>query len=592
VKPLDLPVDLEDVLTAFRARHGRTPRVLHIGNIANNAFYNASLLRKAGLECDVICYNYYHVMSCPEWEEADFDGTPPGDASAPRWYELSLGPYRRPRWFAQGPQPLCLDYLAARAAQSRTRAELLWRVLEIANRTASPMRLVAAVDQGWYFASKLQQIVSDPQAAAALRRRLFGKLQRIVSHPEPAVSLRRRLLPLERRIGRWAAALSLRAALMLLAVMRWLVVCCIRLAPDTLERTVQESGNAIGELAAATAAANQLVARFRAEFPERVDSLTETDLRTYEWNYARWKALLPHYDLIIGYSTDPAWVLMAGVPYFALEHGTLREIPFAPTPQGRCTALAYRLAEHVFVTNHDCLPNAHALAGDRVTFINHPYDEDRGLQVTGWEALRKELACALDADFLVFAPTRHDWVPGTGYADKANDVLIRAFCMLRRSGQRVGIIFCDWGANVDQSKALLRDAGCNSHVRWVAPMGLVHFQRTARACHVVADQFKLGAFGGIMFKALAVGAPVLTYLDDAPLRAHYPEPPPVVNCHSENEIVATISDLIAHPARLETLSRASRGWIKTYHAGSQTVAMQLRVFAHWLELRAQGVQGQ
>ena len=48
-------------------------RVLLIGNIANNAFWSARLLREAGVEADVLCYDDYWVMSSPEWEEADFD---------------------------------------------------------------------------------------------------------------------------------------------------------------------------------------------------------------------------------------------------------------------------------------------------------------------------------------------------------------------------------------------------------------------------------------------------------------------------------------------------------------------------------------
>ena len=46
----------------FNQKYGRSPRVLHIGNIANNAYNNAKLLNNAGLDCDVICYDYYHIM--------------------------------------------------------------------------------------------------------------------------------------------------------------------------------------------------------------------------------------------------------------------------------------------------------------------------------------------------------------------------------------------------------------------------------------------------------------------------------------------------------------------------------------------------
>ena len=52
----------EHWLHAFEASHGRKLRVLHIGNIANNGYLVAKLLRRAGIEADVLSYDYYHVM--------------------------------------------------------------------------------------------------------------------------------------------------------------------------------------------------------------------------------------------------------------------------------------------------------------------------------------------------------------------------------------------------------------------------------------------------------------------------------------------------------------------------------------------------
>ena len=41
-------------------------RVLHIGNVANNAYLNAKLLASAGVESDVLSYAHYHIMGSPE----------------------------------------------------------------------------------------------------------------------------------------------------------------------------------------------------------------------------------------------------------------------------------------------------------------------------------------------------------------------------------------------------------------------------------------------------------------------------------------------------------------------------------------------
>ena len=93
-------------LAAFGRRHGRKLRVLHVGNIANNAFLNAKFLRQAGVEADVLCYDYYHVMGTPEWEELDLR-RPYGDDFKPRFAPADLAGYTRPAWFIQGPLSEC-----------------------------------------------------------------------------------------------------------------------------------------------------------------------------------------------------------------------------------------------------------------------------------------------------------------------------------------------------------------------------------------------------------------------------------------------------------------------------------------------------
>jgi glycosyltransferase involved in cell wall biosynthesis len=70
-----------------------------VGNIANNAYNNAKFLRRKGVEADVLCYDYTHVMAQPEWEDAEFDGQP--DEFLPRWQELDLRGFERPPWFYQ-----------------------------------------------------------------------------------------------------------------------------------------------------------------------------------------------------------------------------------------------------------------------------------------------------------------------------------------------------------------------------------------------------------------------------------------------------------------------------------------------------------
>jgi len=537
-------------LEAFRARRKRAPRMLHIGNIANNAYNNARLLNLAGLDCDVICYDYYHIMACPEWEDGDFTGEI-DDHFRPDWTRVELNGFRRPPWFAQGPILACIDYLAARRAGDDARAQRLWAELAVANRTApatraqGPAALATSLERSRIrdlWPCKFMRVVAnDPHLLA----RLDNEFYRLPGGGSTAG-------------GIFALAASI-------PVLAFAAALRLALAPV---RALGEDGQVGRRIA-------ELRREFATAFPDRRDRMVAADVQSLRPLVGAWRALFDRYDLIQAYSTDPIIPLLAGRRYFAFEHGTLRDIPFAANPVGRTTSIAYRRAQHVFVTNFDCLDNAHALAEDRVTLINHPYDEDHGLRVTQWEPLRGRLAAELDAQVLFFFPTRHDWVEGTGYADKANDVFLRAFARLRREGLRAGLVCCPWGANVRESRELLARLGCAQHVKWVEPMDIVKFERMAKACHCVVDQFKLGAFGGVMFKAMAVGSPILTYLDEARILRQYAEIPPVINCRSEEQIVERFTRLAAAPGELEAHGAASRVWMKRHHGRDAVVNAQM-----------------
>src|SRR5438093_11765009 len=72
-------------------------KILHIGNIANNAYNNAKFQRRVGIQADVLCYDYSHVMAQPEWEDAEFQEEV--DEYYPEWAQVNLKGFRRPDWF-------------------------------------------------------------------------------------------------------------------------------------------------------------------------------------------------------------------------------------------------------------------------------------------------------------------------------------------------------------------------------------------------------------------------------------------------------------------------------------------------------------
>jgi len=107
-------------LENFRRHHGRALRVLHFGNIANNAYLNAKFLRAIGVDAQVMSTDYDHIMATPEWEEIEIT-RPYGDDNHPEFSLLDLKTYRRPEWFIRGNIQAC----AKQAGANATRALLL-----------------------------------------------------------------------------------------------------------------------------------------------------------------------------------------------------------------------------------------------------------------------------------------------------------------------------------------------------------------------------------------------------------------------------------------------------------------------------------
>ncbi len=109
-------------------------RVLHIGNIANNAYLNAKILNERGFDCVVASPDYTHIMGCPEWEDADFDETP-SDQNDPDWSRIDLKGFRRPSWFIGEPRLQCMARLLGQDPHS-----MRYRVAKQLERVRSRLR--------------------------------------------------------------------------------------------------------------------------------------------------------------------------------------------------------------------------------------------------------------------------------------------------------------------------------------------------------------------------------------------------------------------------------------------------------------------
>jgi glycosyltransferase involved in cell wall biosynthesis len=567
-----------DWLRSFEERHGRPLRVLHVGNIANNAYINAKIQRRLGIEADVVCYDYYHAMGCPEWEDADFAGTI-GDPDYPDWWAVDLGGFRRPPWFAQGRLATCQRYLAAVRSGRSIAARVLWRRLRAetwlrcrSTRTARVLALALGVPRAG------AQRPAGLGRVAPLARRVVVQAR---FRGARAAYLVRRFLVLG---GRKSVA-ALRAAVVVATTRDWrlaaLTVFPTRLAALAATAEHRAYLERARGFAPASEAGETFVEVFARLFPER-EPLRADDLDWYAYRAEAWRDLVACYDVVQGYATDAAVPLLAGHPsWAAYEHGTLRTLPFEATPRGRVCALSYRLAPAVFVTNSDVLPAARrlGLAPEQTVYLPHAVESDK---LERFAEQHRELAPPRDT-VVLFSPTRHDWVDGDPLWSKGNDRFLRAVADVAGAHPRLRVVLVEWGRHVSESRRLVEELGIADLVEWIEPLRKRGLWARYLQSHAVVDQFVAPAMGSVAFESLALGRRVVSALDDATSTAFFGVRPPLLDCRDEESIADRLRQVLADPHDEARIGAASRDWFSRYHSTERILALELEAYARILE---------
>lgn len=559
-------------LSAFESAHGRPLRVLHIGNIAGNAYLNAKILRKSGIEADVLCSEYYHIMACPEWEDVDFDGAP-AKQNRPDWTTVDLGSYERPRWYVQGPRELCFQYLIARARGQDVVAEQAWRELSYSNLTLSRQKAkYLGLGNTDVLTWRLSKVVvgfkrwtwaaAHPEKVSRQLRRLVGIFLRIMP-----TWLKGKILSGKEEWNHTAAidrfvikGIDV-AALMISGVGRAVLI----LSGRRLDLSSREA-----------AVAKQLIEQFRAVFPNRPDLLSTKDIMPYLMMSDRWRELLSHYDIVQGYATDPIYPLITGArPYVCFEHGTLRDFTMGDNPLHRLTALAYREADHVFVTNGDCLEFAKRLGISNYSAMIHPVDVEQHQRVD--EAAAARLRAQFRADVLLFCPLRHDWdIKGT-------DVHIRALPMIReRVEGKVVMLMANWGGQLKESIALAKKLKCDGNIVWIPPANRERMIQLTHAADAILDQMVLPCFGSTAPQALAAGVPVIMSYKPTSTAWILDEPAPIISAFSPEEVADAVEQALDPKWRRAFKVRA-QVWTDRHHSPGRVARDHVRVYRRIFE---------
>lgn len=199
----------------------------------------------------------------------------------------------------------------------------------------------------------------------------------------------------------------------------------------------------------------------------------------------------------------------------------------------------------------------------------------------------------LRGDFIVFSPVRHLWKTNVSkLADfdrhggtKRNDKLIRAFARLVEMSvhKNPQLWLCEYGADVEASKLLIKSLDIEEHVRWLPLMDRREIREYAKKATFIADQFRetmSATSAGVTNEALALGVPVIANADGA---LEDPKDPyfraPILQALTEDEILSHLllhsRDINAH----KNIAAEGRIFFET-HLGIGLTERYLKLLEH------------
>jgi glycosyltransferase involved in cell wall biosynthesis len=527
------------------ARSHKALKILHIGNIANNAYNNAKILTERGHICHVVSYDYFHIMSCPEWEDGNV-GNAKLDDFYPDWWATSLGSSPRPRWFVQARYMDALLHLQLMNGPSRLKEWFSWWRI-----TYDRYRLVKtkqfSPDGRWRHRHFLKHLMQDKPKLHDLFGLAAGSLATLLATMKNQVST-------DANQGSANAVKN--------TLIKYLNKLDEKIGGST---NLMQTGQSMPDI----------------EYLNKLN-VAYNDALPYSNVLPIWRKIFENYDIIIGYSTDPAIPMLTGIEnYCAYEHGTIRAIPFYDNQQGRLCKSSYQNAPFVFITNTDTLDAADRLGlkDEQRVYLPHAFDDKKLLR---YQVAHPNIQPSSERVVFI-APARQDWVRNDPNWSKANDKIFRAAAPLARNGRKFVIRCIAWGVDLQASRDLVAELGLGSHVEWLEVLPKADLWKEYLAAHAVIDQFVISGISGVTFESLTFSRRVITMDDGKTNRRFFDEPPPLLSANTSKDITKRMREVLDDAEDKAQIGLASSHWVRKHYSKEKTIQLQEKAFSLMLK---------
>lgn len=292
---------------------------------------------------------------------------------------------------------------------------------------------------------------------------------------------------------------------------------------------------------------------------QRDPTLTEYPhwIRWYDRRRAAWKIDIlrmmreSKYDLIHAHAELPIFASFSGKPFIAQTMGSdLSEMAFTNSLRGIFLRRAYRKAKVVLYGTPDQPSLLKQLGMKNAVFL--PLISD-----LSFFKPQKIVDEKFKDKFVVFHPASHIW------NIKGNDTIITAFGKFLKINPHAILIMINWGKDVQKSKELVKSLGIENNVLILEQLSAKELLYYYNICDVVADQFIQPGIGAIGIETLFCEKPLIIKCDEDAYHGLYPEPIPLLNASTIEEILEKLRQSMDEKTR-SLLAKKGKEWAEKY----------------------------
>ncbi|WP_421941592.1 glycosyltransferase [Pedobacter sp.] len=298
------------------------------------------------------------------------------------------------------------------------------------------------------------------------------------------------------------------------------------------------------------------------------------------------KTLLHDFDFIIACGTTPAFLSKAGIkldlfipygsdiytyPFFEFTYNPIymfKKLYFQYHQRnGIRNAVSFMMEKQIDWVEKKA--KSLRIKGDRfntsIPMVHLPtYENITPNELNNLSFYNKYLDIRAAQDLVIFHHSRHSWKnPQDKFELKGNNILFKGFAdfLKQNANIKACIVTLEYGNEVDESKALIKELGIEENVYWMPKQDRKELMMGISLCDfVVGELYNSFNLYGVTTEALQMGKPIMQKRIDEEFTNDYNTLHPIIYADSAEQVSAGITSYIKNPGYYHQQGIEGRKW--------------------------------